>query len=84
MRTFFDKAPRIAVALLVILALGTGIYEAAPRATSNCPFSPPDNLGACVDGEDCQEMCNREWGVGNSEGICAAHGGEMCCACWAF
>jgi hypothetical protein len=84
MRTFLDKASRIAVAVVVALALGVGVYEAAPRITSNCPFSPPDNLGACVDTADCQQKCDVEWGRGNSEGICAPFGEEMCCACWAI
>jgi hypothetical protein len=84
MRTFLDKASRIAVAVVVALALGVGVYEAASRTTSNCPFSPPDNLGACVDRDDCQRMCDAEWGHNNSVGICAQFGEELCCACWAI
>jgi hypothetical protein len=84
MGRFLDKGSRVVVALVVAFALGVGVYEAAPRAASNCPFSPPDNLGACVDRQDCQDMCDKEWGAGNSEAICAPHGGEMCCDCWAF
>jgi hypothetical protein len=84
MRTMFDRASRIVVAFAVVLALGAGAYEVASTTNSNCPYSPPDNLGVCIDTDDCQRKCNDEWGQGNSEGICAPHGGEMCCACWAI
>jgi hypothetical protein len=84
MRTLFDRASRISVAVLVAVALAVGVFEAAPRTASNCPFSPPDNLGACVDTADCQRMCDVEWGPAASEGICAQFGEELCCACWAI
>jgi hypothetical protein len=71
-----SKATGLFTAAFVALALVVGSFEAAP-AENWCEPWPPDILGYCSSGRECEQMCKEVWDPQPLEAFCT----DNCCAC---
>jgi hypothetical protein len=72
------RSSRWLFVLAVLAALAFGGRVALANASMTCP---PDAIGTCTSQSQCQDMCDVEYGVGNSEGDCYGLPSNGCCRC---